>query len=279
MSPPKIGVLIPSFNHAAFIERCLESIIADSCNDLEIAIRDDASSDTTVQVVEQFICNEKFRRVRVLLHVNKQNLGSVETLNRGIESTDWDWIVLCNSDDEFGTGRLQAIRDAIEVTPNSDWGFTGVEFVDVEGQKIRRESRRWQESLERSIRIWGSVEFSLLISNLATSTGNLFFHRSLWERLGGFHELRHVHDWDFALRAMTETSPMFLVDSIYRYRIHDRNTFSSIPESVSSKEVTEVYQRFRASMQSARSDCAPGPGNYPGLWELFCGRLDRSELL
>ncbi len=278
MSPPKIGVLIPTFNHSAFVAGCLESIVADSCESVPIVVRDDASTDATVPVVQDFMASASAQGREVMLDIHEENLGSVETLNRGVESTDWDWIVLCNSDDEFGVGRFQAIRHAIDGDSATEWGFSRVEFIDAKGVTRVRETKRWQDSFERSMQIWGSVEFGLLTENFAQSTGNLFFRRSLWERLGGFHELSHVHDWDFALRAMTHSPPTYISQCAYRYRLHAANTFESIPDRVSRQEVARVYERYTVAMKSARSRSAPSPINYPGLWKTFRQVVNRPEL-
>ena len=70
---------------------------------------------------------------------------------------------------------------------------------------------------------------ALLRHNAAVSTGNLVFRRSLLDSTGGFAPLRVCHDWDFVLAATYATRFAIAHAPLYRYRLHDANTFSSAP--------------------------------------------------
>ena len=56
-----------------------------------------------------------------------------------------------------------------------------------------------------------TVGFSFLGGNAAISSGNLFFSRTLFERIGPFVSLRYNHDWEFALRAVRAAEPKFVL--------------------------------------------------------------------
>ena len=71
MQHPKVSVIVPSYNHARYLDERLESILSQTYNDLEILILDDASTDTSHQILTRFY-NEP--RVRIL--VNSTNSGS-----------------------------------------------------------------------------------------------------------------------------------------------------------------------------------------------------------
>ena len=67
---------------------------------------------------------------------------------------------------------------------------------------------------------------ALVFHNIATSTGNLVFRRSLLSTTGGFAPLAICLDWDFVLAASYVTRFAFVREPLYRYRLHDANTFA-----------------------------------------------------
>ena len=87
-----------------------------------------------------------------------------------------------------------------------------------------------------------SVGFSLIPTNTAVSSGNLFVERALFDRVGGFRDFRWNHDWDFALRALWLDEPVFVDEPLYAYRLHAFNT------------IGESADRSRDEMGSITSD-------------------------
>ena len=117
--------------------------------------------------------------------------------------------------------------------------------------------------------------------NLAISSGNLFFRRSLFERLGGFADLRYNHDWDFCLRATLLAEPVFVPRQTYGYRIHEANT---ITESVASSR--SEAQALLARHIALASDCvqpenplAPTPKTWNVGFYLSIARIGKAALL
>ena len=66
MSLPLVSVAVPAYNHAAFLDACLESVRNQSYPRLELVVVDDGSTDATLAVAERFAVEEK-KRVLVLL--------------------------------------------------------------------------------------------------------------------------------------------------------------------------------------------------------------------
>ena len=74
-----ISVIVPAYNAEAFIERCLNSLLRQTYENLEIICINDASTDNTAQTVK------KINDPRIRLINNEQNLGISLTRNRGME--------------------------------------------------------------------------------------------------------------------------------------------------------------------------------------------------
>ena len=85
----KIAAIVPAYNESAHIARVLETLSNTDVLD-EIIVVDDASSDDTPEIVENF------RRVK--LFRNEKNMGKAYSLRRAIDSTDADTLFFCDAD-------------------------------------------------------------------------------------------------------------------------------------------------------------------------------------
>ena len=68
---------------------------------------------------------------------------------------------------------------------------------------------------------------ALLERNVAVSTGNFVFRRTLAAAIGGFAALAICHDWDFILEATRHARVVRVAEPLYRYRLHGGNTVSA----------------------------------------------------
>ncbi len=269
--PPLVSVIVPAFNHEALIGECLESVADQTYRDVELLVLDDGSRDGTVAAAERTIGRPGFakRFARVELVRNERNLGAHETLNRGVSMARGELCAVLNSDDRYGRERLSALVDALQ-SSGAEIAFSAVRMIDTAGRDITEED--WFATqlshTQRSIRAWPSVGWASLRQNVALSTGNLFFRRGLAQRIGPFRALRYCHDWDFLLRAVLVTEPLFLPAPLYDYRIHESNSFRSLANvaNVESAYVLRAYfARIRA--RSFKNPLAPGPETWPGVFE------------
>ena len=98
------------------------------------------------------------------------------------------------------------------------------------------------------------VEELLAWHNVTLTSGNLVVTKSLFEQAGGFAHYRMVHDWDMAFRLLLKSSPYVINRALYGYRIHDSNTFRSIPHSDAVRESEEVRANFQNSRLRMHTD-------------------------
>ena len=101
---PEVSVVIPLYNKAGFVERCVASICSQTFADFEVVVVDDGSTDSSV---------EDFRRAcdgDVRFHLLRQPNGGVsKARNTGIEHARGDVIAFLDADDEWCPGYLEAI--------------------------------------------------------------------------------------------------------------------------------------------------------------------------
>jgi glycosyltransferase involved in cell wall biosynthesis len=97
MNPPKVSVLIPTYNYARFLAEAIESVLAQDFQDFELLIADDCSADNTAEVVRPFCA----RDARVHFAVNSTNLGMVNNWNQCLEQARGEYIKFLFGDDKL----------------------------------------------------------------------------------------------------------------------------------------------------------------------------------
>ena len=90
---PKISVIIPVYNTAKYLKKCLESIVNQEFKDLEIIIVNDGSTDNSEEIIKEF---QKKYEVKYYI---KENTGVAETRNVGVKLAKGKYICFVDSDD------------------------------------------------------------------------------------------------------------------------------------------------------------------------------------
>lgn len=115
---PLFTVLIAAYNHAAFVTGALDSVAAQTCDDFEIVIVDDGSTDDTAAVVRRWIAAfTRHRRNRAVL-LETANRGQSAAIEHGLAWCRGSWVCLLDSDDWWMKEKLEAVRDVVETDPD-----------------------------------------------------------------------------------------------------------------------------------------------------------------
>lgn len=135
-------------------------------------------------------------------------------------------LTILNSDDLYAPDRLGRCVAALDA--GHELVVTGVACIDRQGRPDQSPSAHRLAALPASIAAFPTASAAFLGVNRAVSTGNLLFTRDLHRRVGGFRDMPYCHDWDFVLGAMLETEPRLVDGALYRYRLHDANSFREL---------------------------------------------------
>lgn len=104
MTKNKVSVIIPVYNGMAWIEECIESVLAQSWSDFEIIVLDDHSTDGTTEIVQKMA--KKDVRIRLALR-NAKGVSSAR--NEGIAQSDGEYITFLDADDKLDQKMLETL--------------------------------------------------------------------------------------------------------------------------------------------------------------------------
>ena len=104
----KISIIIPVYNCEEYIEGCLESVIRQSCKEIEILCIDDGSTDLSVEKIEDMI--KKDSRIKLF---RQSNQGAGKARNMGIRQAEGEYLAFLDADDYYlDRSALQSMYDA-----------------------------------------------------------------------------------------------------------------------------------------------------------------------
>jgi len=106
----RVSVTVVTYNSGRFIKRCLESVLLQKFANKEIIVIDNASTDGTVDILEQF-------EDRCRIVYNDENIGFAAAQNQAIQLSDSDWVLTLNPDVLLLPNFIQALVDAGQMDP------------------------------------------------------------------------------------------------------------------------------------------------------------------
>ncbi|MDB4730505.1 glycosyltransferase [Akkermansiaceae bacterium] len=119
-----ISVIIPVYNAAPYIERCLRSVVKQTYRNLEIIVVNDGSTDGTDEILDQFAGTDD----RIVV-IHKKNTGVSDTRNKGLDFASGDYIGFVDGDDEVYPDMFEfLLGNALKF--NADISHCGFELVN-----------------------------------------------------------------------------------------------------------------------------------------------------
>jgi glycosyltransferase involved in cell wall biosynthesis len=270
MTRETVSVIVPSFNHAHYLEQCLESVFMQTYPYVEIVLIDDGSSDRSLQVARALKRHSPFEMTILAQH----NRGAHEAINRGLHMAKGFYATILNSDDYFHPDRLTRCVTAAEAA-SSQFAFTKVGYVDQFNSDVSQVDPYAIDLVikQNSIESYMTVGFSLLESNVAISTGNFFFTKALFEIVGEFDNLRYCHDWDYILRSLLHAEPLYIDETLYYYRLHRSNSFRDLAD-VARHECPYLMRKFFSlGKTTVQNPLAPTANNWGEYFWTFIERI------
>jgi glycosyltransferase involved in cell wall biosynthesis len=199
---PRLTIITPSYNQAAFIERTLESVVDQRYENLEYIVIDGGSTDGSVEVVERYADHLAY-------WVSEQDYGQTHALNKGLRRATGDIISYINSDDYYLPGAFDAAVAALEAA-GPRWAVGACRFVDEHGGLIEV----WRPSLPRAPR------YRWLLGPIGWPQPSSFWRREVFDEFGLFREdMHYVFDTEFGLRLALNGAFPAIVDAELAVRV------------------------------------------------------------
>jgi glycosyltransferase involved in cell wall biosynthesis len=241
MSSLRVSVALCTYNGSAHLAEQLESLLRQTRQPDELIIFDDASTDRTADMLQNF----SGATFPVKIQINQRTLGPAKNFEQAIAACDGDVIALCDQDDLWHLNKLALTEAAFADHPNAGFVFGDAEMCDETGQAL-------------AYRLWDSVRFSrrsrrqmkrgrglevLLRQNVVTGATMAF--SSKFRSMVLPIDPRWMHDGWIAL-LLSAIAPVALIEEpVIRYRQHAQ-------QEIGARQRT-LYQQYMAAKAMDRN--------------------------
>jgi len=116
MKTPLISIILPAYNVADHIERCLNSCLSQSFDNFEVIVVDDCGTDKSIEISNSFASKDS--RIKIIQH--KKNLGTYHARKTGTYCAKGSFILYLDPDDELAENALTTFSEIINKHPDLD---------------------------------------------------------------------------------------------------------------------------------------------------------------
>ena len=171
MQEPLVSVIVPVYNVAAYLQRCLDSLLGQTYRNLEIICVNDGSTDGSAAILDEYATKDA--RIKV---IHQENAGVSVARNRGLDSATGEYVGFIDADDWLEPDAYEKITSLCAAGVDYVWFGTSVENASDDAQKAQ---------LEHCLRIPGEGIRKLRESDFLNSDGcvwNKVYRREFIEK-------------------------------------------------------------------------------------------------
>ena len=213
INEPLVSAIVPSYNHEAYIEECILSIVNQTYKNIELIVIDDGSKDRSREILE------RLQKQYGFVLVFQENQGVSKTMNKAIRQyAHGKYITGSASDDFLMPDKIEKQVRFLEENPDVDMIFGKVYMVDEKSQIIN--GLKIFEPFDEPVKY---IPFELLIENNRIPAPSMMIRRDIWDKCGGYDENTIIEDFDLWLKIAYIGKIVYLNDYFAYYRWHWQN--------------------------------------------------------
>jgi len=234
-----VSIIIPTYNRSKLVKESIDSLLAQTHNDLEIHVVDDGSTDDTQQTVTGIA--QKDNRVR---YYSRPHLGTSAARNFGLEQSNGEFVCFFDHDDLWPPNYIETMVKSLQANPDFGVAYSkAMTFGDICGEYAA--SGTWPS---------GFVAYDLFASKLFMLPSSTIFRRSVLDGIRFETLLRTCEAFDVLLRVSTRTKFLF-VPNLYAMHLERDDTAGPIAGKDLVVNIPRVLERFY--FQLGDKSCIP----------------------
>ena len=228
--PAAVSVVVPSYNHARFVEATLRSIMKQTRQPAELLVIDDGSSDESLRIIERVLSDCPFS----CEFIARENRGLCATLNEGLQRTGGEYFGYLGSDDLWLPDFLQERVALLESRPAAALAYGHAYFID-EQNRIVDSTSEWASYADGDAR-------AMLLQTTAPMSPTVLYRRDALQQYP-WRETARLEDYDLYLRLSLAGEFAFDPRILSAWRRHSSN--------VSWNQTLMLEEQLRAQREAA----------------------------
>ncbi len=222
MDKTKVSVIIPNYNHAKFLKQRIESVLAQTYQDFEIILLDDASTDKSNKIIKQYVRHPKVKH----MVFNQKNSGAAfRQWVGGMDLASGQYLWIAESDDWADSGFLAALVPVLEKNPEVGLVYCKSWIIDSQGRMLGDtggwtddlDKERWQADYINDGR--DEIRNYLMIKNIIPSASAVVFRREVLEKIKPIDtDYRLCGDWMHWIKMLSCSDVAYVAEKLNYWR-------------------------------------------------------------
>ena len=241
---PKVSVIVPNYNHSAYLRERIDSILNQTYQDFELIILDDRSTDDSMSIIESYRHNPHVTHIVQ----NEQNSGSTFLQwDKGVALAQGDYIWIAESDDAAHPQFLSTLVEQLECHPEAVLAYSHSLWVDEKGETVNDKRHKINDG---AVKVYDGLKFAhwaMLPCNNIYNASMAVFKRTVYDKVDkNFLQLQLFGDWKFWMGVCLQGGDIIEVRQYLNYfrRHNNKVTFKCAREGKDWPELMSVLRSF-----------------------------------
>ena len=253
LSNSKVSIIVPIYNTAKYLPKCLDSIINQTHQNLEIILVDDGSTDDSKKIADRYA--KKDKRIKV---IHQKNQGQSAARNTGLSKATGDYVSFIDADDEIKKSFIQNLLSTY--SDNTSLSVCGIHYKrlsqkttdDVYINALRSRHKRESKA--------AYILYLLAIDGRMYSSVNKLYRTKIAKKCSFDKSLNFAEDTKFVLDYLEKANgePSFILKPLYIYN------FGTETSTIKSTAIN--WQNWQTSYQNLKSWLGPHPSFREKFW-------------
>jgi glycosyltransferase involved in cell wall biosynthesis len=229
---PLVSIVTPSFNQAQFLERTIQSVLAQDYPRIEYIVVDGGSTDGSLEIIKKY-------QSRIAWWVSEQDKGQTDAINKGFNRANGEILAWINSDDSYHPGAVTAAVKYLLENPDVAMVYADCDFID-ENDSVIGKFNAAQTDLRR-----------LRTGYVHIPQQTMFFRAKYWKQLGPLDpSFYFAMDYDLWTRLAAHAPLKYLPGKTWaNFRIHTTSK-TNVADQRGWQEMLRVHYRDGGSFFS-----------------------------
>ena len=247
-----VSIIVPSYNHAQFLEERIESILNQDFDNFEVILLDDLSSDNSAEILKKYQDHPKVSHCII----NEKNSGSTfYQWNKGIDLAKGELIWIAESDDVADPEFLAKLVPKFDQNPDLVLAYSQSYRMNAQGEV----TGTWKDCTDSSDAELFTNDFELSgleyfekflkTGNTIPNASGVIFKKQTYLDVGGANpRLKFIGDWDIWAKVVTQGDIFFTPECLNYFRYHDTSVIAQARKNKDHFEYRSQLILFREGM-------------------------------
>ena len=267
-----VSIIVPNYNHARFLPERLNSIFNQTFQDYEVILLDDASTDNSVEILNQYAANPKVSH----FIVNQENSGSpFKQWKRGIDLARGEFVWIAESDDYSNTRFLELMIKNIESSCEVGICFSRSVVVGENDEYIRLSNDHndhWNDDKELNgiDLIQSSFRYGSPIWNVSSS---LIRNQSIADANCEWFTYTYSGDWHLYLDILQNYKLKYISTPLNYFRMYsDSHTWNNSVANAERDKIRELIKNINYAQKILKTNTMGLIGEYLWMCDQYLNR-------